>query len=286
MSVPLIQYFVHDATINGSRVGGSQTLTISKAVEPSNAQSFGNPFADRSKFRRKPRVDVSLQKMLSDDYGSTIPLFDIRDLAIKRPVDKYDLGATIYGGGSIKLADCVLTGLSYNFSNQGWFTEELSFEGSVSEQTAAGAAGTGLTRTAEGTPYQRQHFLSSTLPAEVDGEVLLSVSVDLSIGYDELVSYGTFYTYETKFVQVPISVNSTFEILDRGYSQTDIDYIANEVMDSLTKQAIVINSTPVSIDLGDKNILVTIERRGANAGDSNYSTLAFTYTNINDFKLL
>lgn len=287
MSIKLIQYFVHDATINGSRVGGSQTLTISKNIEPSQITPWGHPFENRAKFRKKPKVTCSLQKILTDDYGPTFPGFDIQNLIPKRPVDKYDLGATIYGGGSIKLIDSILTGISYTFGNQGFFTEDLTFEGTVSEASTAGNEGTGLTRNAEGIPYQRQHFNGGTLPSEIIGQTLLNVTVNLSIPYSELGYYGSFYTYETMFVAFPVEISTSFEILDKGYSQSDIDYLDNIINDEITYRSITISTIPVSIDLGDKNVLVSMERGGANAGDSGYSTIKCTYINSNNyFKLI
>lgn len=289
MSIKLIQYFVHDATINGSRVGGSQTLTIAKNVDPSEAVPWGSPFVDRAKFKKKPRTTFSLQKILTDDYGPTFSGFDIRDLIPKRPVDKYDVGATIYGGGSILLSDCVLTGISYSFRSRGWFTEDLTFEGTVTSGTAAGSEGAGLSRNEEGIPYQRQHFTGGTLPSEVDGQILFGVQVDLSISYGELATFGTFKTYENKFVSLPVQVTTSFETLDRGYSQSELDLSNNmgDINDEIIKQAILINSVPLSIDLGANNVLTSIDRSGANAGDSDYSTLTYNYMNVdNSFKLI
>lgn len=287
MSIKLIQYFVHDATINGSRVGGSQTLTIAKNVDPSEAVPWGSPFVDRAKFKKKPRTTFSLQKILTDDYGPTFPGFDIRDLIPKRPVDKYDVGATIYGGGSIKLKDCVLTGISYSFRNQGFFTEDLTFEGTVTEATSAGSEGTGLTRNAEGVPYMRQHFTGGTLPSEVSNKNILGIQIDLSISYAELVTFGVFKTYENKFVSLPVQASVSFETLDRGYSQSEIDFSEYDINDEIVKQAILINTIPVSIDLGGANVLTSVDRSGANAGDSDYSTLTYNYMNVdNSFKLI
>lgn len=287
MSIKLVQYFVHDATINGTRVGGNQTLTITKDVEPSATTPWGSPFTDRASFKKKPRTTFSLQKILTDDYGPTLAGFDIRNLIPKRPVDKYDVGATIYGGGSIKLKDCVLVGITYSFRNQGAFTESLTFEGTVAEGASAGAEGTGLTRTASGTPYMRQHFLGGSLPSEVSGQVLLGVDVELSISYGELATFGSFLTCDNKFVALPVQVSSSFEVLDRGYSHSGVDFFGDVINDELTKQTISINTTPFSIDLGSKNVLASINRSGASAGDSDYSVITYNYINTdNSFKLL
>lgn len=287
MSLKLIQYFVHDATINDSRIGGSQSLTISKNTDLSEFIPWGDPFLARANHRKKPKATFSLQKILTDDYGPTFPSFDVQNLVIKRPVDNYNLGATIYGGGSIKLIDCILTGISYSFNNEEFFTESLTFEGVVSEAAPSGNAGVGLTRNETGIPYQRQHFTGGTLPSEVVGQILLNVDIDLTINYNSLAQFGEFDIVETMFATFPVEVSSSFEILDRGYSQQYNDYLSNKVNDNLDYQSISISTIPVSIDLGDKNVLVSMERGGANAGDSGYSTIKFTYTNSNNyFKLI
>lgn len=283
MTIPLIQYFVHDATINDSRIGGSQSLTISKNMEPSDVAVWGNPSQTRSKFYKKPTVNFSLEKILTDDYGPTFGSFNLAELITKRPVDKYDLGAKIYGGGSIKLVDSVLTGISYSFRNQGWFIENLSFQGVVSEAATAGTSGTGLTREETGIPYQRQHYLGGTLPSDIVGKTLLGIEINISISYAEISSFGSFPLYENKFVQLPVDISVTYETLDRGYSQSRFDYFSNEFNDEIEYDSISIVTVPVSINLGTKNVLTSVERSGATAGDSDYSIVKYVYRNVGNY---
>lgn len=287
MSLMLIQYFVHDAILNGSRLGGVQTVTLEKSFSESNHNLYSNPFKERALYYEIPNTSFSIEKILTDSYGPTFPGFDIRELIPKRPVDKYDLGVIIYGGGSIKFVDSVLTGIAYSFRNTGWFSERLSFEARVSEQTTAGNLGEGISRSNEGVPYQRQHFTGGSLPTEIAGQILLSVDIELSINHQDLISYGYMKTYETKFVSLPVDITASFTILDRGYSQSRVDYTGSDINDVINQQAISISTVPFSIDLGDKNVLVSMSRSGADAGNSDYSTITYTYKNINNyFKLL
>lgn len=283
MSIKLVQYFVHDATINGSRVGGSQTLALSQNVEPSVVTPWGDPNKSNSRFIKKPTTSATLTKMLSDTYGPFFNGFDIRNKIYKRPVDKYDLGATIYGGGSISMKDCVLTGIKFSFRNSGFFTEELSFEGVITSSEASGSEGTGLSRNATGLPYRRQDYIGGSRPTGTGSGPLLSVEVSLSVSYGEIPSYGKFKTYNNKIVSLPVDCSVTYEVLDLGYSGGGIDGALDVVYDDVQYETISVSTTPVSIDMGSKNILSSIERSGADAGDSGYSTLRYTYRNTDNY---
>jgi hypothetical protein len=282
MSIKLVQYFVHDATINGGRVGGSQTLTLSQNVESSTVTPWGNPSQSNARFIKKPTTSATLTKMLSDDYGPFFGGFDLRSKIYKRPVDKYDLGAIIYGGGSLSMKDCVLTGMRFSFQNTGFFTEELSFEGSVLSAAAGGAEGTGLSRSEEGFPYRRQHYAKGSRPSSTGSAPLLSIEVSLSISYGTIPTYGKFKTYDNKIVSLPVECTATYEVLDLGYSGGGVEATGDAVNDDISYENVFITTVPVSIDLGGKNVLVSIERSGADAGDSAYSTLKYTYKNTDN----
>lgn len=284
MSNKVLQYFLHYATIDGTPLGGSQSVSISKNVDSSDTIPWGSPFSARSKFRKKPTTSFSITKMLSDDYGPTFSGFDVQTRIPKRPVDEYDVQCVYKNSaGGFTCVHSVLTGVSYSFSNQGWFTEELTFEGVATTGASYGARPPG---TNEGTPYQRQNYLGGTLPSEVSGKVLLGIDVNLSIPYGEISSFGSFNTYKNKFIQLPVDISVTYEVLDLTYSQT-ADYAGYVVNDDIIYQSILISTTPVSIDLGSKNFLSSIDRSGANAGDSDYSIMRYTYRNLeNYFKLV
>ena len=283
MSIKLVQYFVQDCIINGSRVGGVQTVSFDKSVPTTDIINWGNPNESTSIYRKKSATNFTFDKFLSNSHLSYFSGFDIRDSIGKIPLDKYELGVIIYGGTSLKVQDCLLSGINFNFTNDGIFTEQMSFSGHISEIDTSGPEDVGISRNEEGIVYKRQHFFRTFLPAEVNGYPLLRVSVSMSISHGKIPSYGKFYTYEDKYVQVPVDISCEYEIIDLGYSQSDIDILLEEIQDDITFRTIKIQTMPLTIDLGDKNKLSSITKNGGNAGSSDYSTLVFKYENINNF---
>lgn len=280
----IIQYFVQDCTLDGNRIGGVQTASFSKSIPSTDVVHWGSPNESTSIYKKKSQVDFDLEKVLSDDYGPMLGHFDIRDLILKNPLDKNDLGVTIYGGPSIGLNDCLLTGITFTFPSDGNFTEQISFSGHISDVAPAGVENTGLSRNEEGVVYRRQNYVKTFLPAEVPANYPIArITVSMSISHINIPAYGKFYTYENKMVSFPLEISCEYELIDLGYTQSQLDVTFGNIQDSVTYNSIKIETVPVTIDLGDKNRLVSISRRGGDATSSNYSTLVFRYQNINNF---
>lgn len=284
MSIQYIDYFVHDCTINGNRIKGVQTVSFDKNIPSTDIVNWGNPNESVPLFKREQSVDFIFDKFLSNGIGPFLTGFDLQSLIGKMPVDNYELGVTIYGGPSLKIQECILSGMNFEFNRNGIFKEQIAFEGFVSDVSSAGTEGTGSQRTEEGITYRRQHYIKSFLPSEIPSSYpLLKVTVSLNIEYGSIAAYGKYYLSKNKFMTFPCSVSCEYEVLDLGYSQGDIDILSEEFIDNMTFRTIKIQTIPVSIDLGNQNKLVAITRSGGSAGGSEFSILTFRYENINNF---
>lgn len=278
MSLKLIQYFIHTLKINNQRVGGVQTVTVGKSFNTTNIIGKGSP-TNIKNFYQKPELTISFTKFMSDDYSSYLSGFNIRDEIYKMPPEKlYDIEIGIVGGTGLKFIDTVLGGVTYNFTNQGDFTEELSFIGHVSETTSSISA----PAVEYGETKRRQHFTKATIPAEIPSSTLLSVTASMNINYGTVPTFGNFYTYKNKFITYPVDISCTYEVLDKGYSQSRVDYTGSGentfINDEVSYRSIIISGVPV-INLGEKNILTNIDRSGGDAGGSDYSIYRYTYKN-------
>jgi hypothetical protein len=150
-----------------------------------------------------------------------------------------------------------------------------------------------------GTVYRRQHFTKS-IPAGIPETTLLSVTTSLNINYGQIPTYGGFLSLYGKYISFPVDVSCTYEMLDVGNSISQINsntgiisfgatgatgsvgatgpIIKNAAKDLVTDVAISISGPP-TINLGSKNFLSSIDRSGGDAGQSNYSTVKYTFKN-------
>lgn len=277
MSLKLIQYFIHTLKINSQRVGGVQSVTVGKSFNTTNITGKGLP-TNVKNFYQKPELSISFTKFMSDDYSSFLSGFDIRNEIYKTPPEKYDIEIGIVGGGGLKFVNTVLGGVTYNFTNQGDFTEELSFIGHVSEAISSIAA----PAVEYGQTKRRQHFIKANIPSEIPSSTLLSVTASMNINYGTIPTFGKFYTHKNKYITYPVDISCTYEVLDKGYSQARSDYTgSNEetiINDEVSYRSIVISGVP-SVNLGDKNILTNVDRNGGDAGNNDYSIYRYTYKN-------
>jgi hypothetical protein len=282
MPLILIQYNVHTVLLDGNKVGGVQTVNVTKSFDSTSIVGKGNPTTVKN-FYKKPNLNISFTKFISDDYSSALSGFNIRNKIYLTPPETHEIKIGVIGGGGYKFVDTVFAGVTYTFTNQGFFTEELNYIGHVSEAIASVSA----PAVQEGIVKRRQDFDKNVArPAELTSSTLLSVQASLNINYGEVPSYGRFYTARNKYITYPVDISCAYEILDREYSQSRVDYSTesiggvnyNLINDEVTYRTISIGGVP-TIDLGSKNFLANIERNGGDAGNSDYSILKFTYKN-------
>ena len=113
---------------------------------------------------------------------------------------------------------------------------------------------------------------------------MLSVSASMNINYGEIPTFGGLYTYKNKYMTYPVDISCTYEVLDREYAQSRVDYTGSDpdtiIDDDLESyyRVISIGGVP-AINLGEKNFLTNIDRSGGDAGNSDYSIYRYTYKN-------
>ena len=303
-----IQYFVHSLYINGEQVSGVQSVNVTRSYDVNNLRMLGlgtnagmaksTPIKVRNYYRR-PDVEISFTKFLSNNVPTIFPTgFQI----VKRPTDTYEIDIGILKGGGLKFRDTVFKSVSYNFTNQGNFTEQLTYAGHMIEDYPAlnqpdywhDAESTWPNGSGE--VKRRKDFLmnSCIFPQEVSGilfdeletgqkGILLSVETSFSVNYGEIPSRGHFYSSRNKYVTLPVDISCTYEILDKGYKNYHNLYYGNSVSgyyvgDYVPNRRIRINSSP-TIDLGSGNFLTGIDRSGGDAGSTDYSIYKYTYRN-------
>lgn len=306
------QFFVHTLLIDNVKIHGVQTVNVSASYDATNLTMKGlgtnvglggstpKGFTVRN-FYKKPTMEVSFTKILANNVSSVFP---IGFKFFQTPPNPFEISVGVVGGGGIKFKDMVLKSITYNFSNEGNFTEQLSYQGHMIEDFAE------LTETNyhtsdpstwpefTGVVKRRKDFniAGSKFPKEVQGllfgqneaagksGILLSVEASLNINYGEIPTYGYFPSIRNKYVSLPIDVSCSYEVLDKGYkNQNNLFYTSPSVSgysvgDYIDPQNIIIAAFP-TINLGTGNFLTNIDRSGGDAGQGDYSVYKYTYKN-------
>ena len=295
------QFFVHTLLINNVKIHGVQTVNVSASYNVNNLtmKGLGDGVGGNSpkgftvrNFYKKPTMEVSFTKILANDISTVFPagfkFFQV-------PPNPFEISVGVVGGGGMKFKDMVLKSITYNFPNEGNFTEQLTYEGHMVEDFSA-LSETNSEFTSKVKRRKDFNMSGNTFPKEVAGllfgqnevagqsGILLSVEASLNISYGEIPTFGYFPSTRNKYVSLPIDISCTYEVLDKGYkNQNNLFYTSQNVSgyyvgDNVEAQNIIISAFP-TINLGTGNFLTNIDRSGGDAGQNDYSVYKYTYKN-------
>lgn len=209
---------------------------------------------------------------------------------------------TSASGSSVGVVYCSSvrpSNVSYTFPVEGNATESVTFVGNDKTwlHSPANAADyptiDGTAHTPNSGIFRRQHFVNhngstSKIPEEVRTAVgngkLQNVSVSVDFGRENIFELGAFRPYY-KFTSFPVQTTCDFEVI--ALSGDRVEAVATGG-DNLGDRAIKIlsdnNVSTISIDLGDKNKLTSVNYTGGDTGGGN-ATMTFSYQGFNFFKV-
>jgi hypothetical protein len=183
-----------------------------------------------------------------------------------------------------------ISSLSYTFPVDGNFTEDITFVGNHKEVSGSVSAPV----TSGNTVLRRQHILigSSTLPSEVSGKNLTSISISADLGRESLYKLGQYAPFH-RFVNFPLEVTCEFEVIADTIDgvELDLDSVVCTGGNLPAEEQITINlcdsstgSTVYSFNLGDKNRLQSVNYTGGDTGGGN-ATITYSYTTYNELTI-
>ena len=266
-------YFLQSVSIDGSRVIGAQSVSASKNYDSTTILQKGG--IGSTNFYKRPSYTATITRFLNSD--SPTVAFNLTDY-----IENYNVGAYPTHSLSILLVDddgiakgidfsnMLLSSIAYSYSVQGFFTEQISYIGSVSSEGGL----TSITASDSGVVKRRRDFGGVTFPDQPSQSTLQTVDFSMNINYGDVPSYGYFKTYQTKYVTLPVDISVSIETIHRGYRQ-DIPDNPTNFNDSISESTININGPP-SIAINNC-FLTNFEENGGDAGNSDYARLRYTY---------
>ena len=272
-----VRYDVNAISLGGAPLHGVQSVTLGRSMDTTTIVKKGFPSTVKNWYK-KPSATVSFTRFL------TASIYTSYSLAVAAgPPAVTTIEISPVDAQGIKLRDCRLKSLTYNFINDGNFTESVTYEGVTFETGSVSH----YTTPEYGTVLRRQDFAFGTLPSEVSGKHIISTEVSLNINYGRVPTWGQFYSNFSSYISVPVDVSCVFEVLDLStpsYANDFIEVNEHNAFDSTIDdtKSIIINSGGPTINLGTQNFLSNIERTGGDVGGS-YTTYKYTYRNTNNY---
>lgn len=269
-------------------------------------------------YRPRPEVKLEVVRPLDNDLAPTIVTGADQFLKYYGGISSWDTGIKKYtlefainrealdsngkihtGGTSLKFRDFLLSEARYNFNADSTFAEErLGFVGNTVEKgTGLISAGSGKN---SGNVVRRQNFnkLLSVFPSELQSlfdsgtSVLREVSLGISINWNTLQNFGEMNNIKYKYMSLPIDISCSFTVVDLLFDQVGdnsvfLDSLTGNMSDILftntdftPNRSIKIVSGGTTFDLGNKNYLVSRNRKGGEAGSNSYTTYTYEYKNV------
>lgn len=281
-----------------------------------------------------PDVEMTMQKVLdgtrllyntatdgsSVGGGNNLALTQIGDRRVDVMLGIWEDTSTLGASGStstyVVTSGAYVSSVSYNFSTDGNFTEDLTLvSNNLKWNTSPYGGMTGFTsgifNSGANTPEtkniaRRWSFgTTSVLPTGSGGIPTLgtnnlnnvhlnSVSISCNLGREAINKLSQRAPYY-RYVNFPVEVTSEFEVTSLSGAQIDADDYSNVTgcssATNLVDKTIVIdicnpNSSAIGykFDLGSKNKLTTFNQTGGDTGGGN-STVSYSFQTFNSFKV-
>ena len=204
------------------------------------------------------------------------------------------IGSSANVGGNSTSITCdpiYLQSLSYNFAVDGDFTEEVTLVG-LSKAVGTGVLSTpaaGLGGATRQSVLRRQNFNqdSSTLPSQVSGQNIQSVSISADLGRESMYKLGRFKEFH-RYVNFPLEISVDIEVIAKELDTQAIDIPDQSCSGlNLPKEDITIalcdasGAESYTFALGDAT-LTSVAFGGGDTGGGN-ATLTFSYVVYNTF---
>lgn len=291
-----IFYASHGVKVGGTTVQGAQSVGLTTNFNLEQAFQLGQ-LAIYNNIVVDPEVEVTVSKALDGESliwelatggGSLVSNANDQCDVVLGVGD--DTAASLTNVSAITCEDMYISSLSYTFPVDGNFTEDITFVGNKKVVTGSVSA----PATSGNSILRRQHLVigSSTLPSEVSGKNLTSITISADLGRESLYKLGQYAPFH-RFVNFPLEVTTEIEVLATTHDgiEVDLDTITCTGGDLPQEQQITLvlcdgdtGSTAYTFNMGDKNRLSSVNYTGGDTGGGNVS-ITYTYTTYNELTI-
>ena len=288
-------YASHGVKIGTTVVQGAQSVGITTNFNLEQAFQLGQ-LALYDNISLDPEVEITVSKVLdgqssiwnlaTNGGGSLIE--NAQDDAVVVVGVGDDTSATLTNTSAITCSGMFVSSVSYSFPVDGNLTEEVSFVGNAKALTGTVAA----PATAEATILRRQNvdIASSTIPSEVSGKNITSISISADLGRESMYKLGSLKPFH-RFVNFPLEVTCEFEVIAITHDGVEVDVpetacsgLAANDREIVVKICGSDGANDYTFDLGDKCKLTSVNYSGGDTGGGN-ATITYSYSTFNELTI-
>jgi hypothetical protein len=278
-----IFYACQAVSVNGAAVHGAQSVGITTTFDLEPVFQLGQ-VKPVDILTVTPNVELTISRALtttnhtiwSGDFIANVGQAN-KEVCIAIGDDTSPL---LSGGtASIYCTGAGISGVTYTFPVDGFFTEEVTF---VAQHKALGGCGVSVTEDTTSKAKTRQHYSSGAPALVTNAGNLTNITISTSVGRENLFKLGQYQSYHN-YANLPAEVTVEFEV-----SATSVDGIALGAVAACTsptggafdQQNIVLNICGKTFTM-EKCKLSNVTYGGGDTGGGN-ATINFTYTTYNN----
>ena len=294
-----IFYASHSISVGGTVVQGATSVSLATNFSLEKMYQLGH-ISVYDQIVNAPEVEVTVAKALDGESliftlcgGATTLVGSSNQAPTLILAIGEDTDTQVSQGASIVMTGCFLKSVKYAMQVEGAFTEECTFVGG--SKVVAGAGGAPAVSGAKVLNRRNFNMTGCTLPTEVQGKNLQSVSISADLGREAMYKLGQ-YTPFFRSIQFPLEITCEIGVIATTHDGVEIDVAPNEGCippDSVPQgQQITIVLCPAgsgaagyTFNLGDKNTLQSVNYSGGDTGGGNV-TITYSYTTANTLSIV
>lgn len=288
-------YASQGVSVGGTVVQGAQSVGITTNFNLEQAFQLGQ-LALYDNISLDPEVEITVSKVLdgedsiwklSSTTGTSL-IDNANDTTTVVVGIGSDTASSLSSTSAITCTGMFVSSVSYTFPVDGNLTEEITFVGNAKALSGSVSA----PATTENTVLRRQNvnIAGSTIPTEVSGKNITSISISADLGRETMYKLGSLAPFH-RFVNFPLEVTCEFEV-----TATDLDGVAVSIpstacsgLASNDREIVVkicdgAGADAYTFNLGDKCKLTSVNYSGGDTGGGN-ATVTYSYSTYNELTI-
>jgi hypothetical protein len=288
-------YASQGVSVGGTTVQGAQSVGITTNFNLEQVFQLGQ-LALYDNVSLDPEVEITVSKILDGESSIWSLSSTTGNSLISNANDETDVivgvgsdtSSSLTSSSAITCSGMFVSSLSYTFPVDGNLSEEITFVGNAKALTGSVSA----PATSGNAALRRQNVNlgASTLPSEVSGKNLTSISISADLGRETMYKLGTLKPFH-RFVNFPLEVTCEFEV-----TATELDGVAVDIPDANCSglpendRTIIVmicdgsGNNKYKFDLGTSNKLTSVNYSGGDTGGGN-ATITYSFSTYNELTI-
>lgn len=288
-------YASQGVSVGGTAVQGAQSVGVTTNFNLEQVFQLGQ-LALYDNVDLDPEVEITVSKVLDGEDSIWKLSSSTGTSLVENANDTVDVvvgigsdtSTSLTSSSAITCSGMYVSSLTYTMPVDGSLTEEITFVGNAKALT--GSVSAPVTDTNTTLRRQNVNIDGSTLPSDVSGKNITSITISADLGRESMYKLGSLKPFH-RFVNFPLEVTCEFEV-----SATDLDGVEVDIPETACSglntagEAIIIKlcdkdgNDAYTFNLGSQSKLNSVNYSGGDTGGGN-ATITYSYTTFNELTI-